>query len=93
MSSGINPDSGLHQLGEVRSEIEVDAVASSVQGDASEEEDGQEEVGEEGGEVDHLAGPLDTLPDAEVAENPGDAEGDHQVNPKASGLVNLVNET
>ena len=79
MSSGINPDSGLHQLGEVRSEIEVDAVASSVQGDASEEEDGQEEVGEEGGEVDHLPCPLDSLPGTEVAEDPGNAQCCHQL--------------
>ena len=93
MSPGINPHSGVAQLAEIRSEIEVDPVASPVQGHPAEEEDGEEEVGEEGGEVDHLAGPLDTLPDAEVAENPGDAEGDHQVNPKASRLVNLVNET
>ena len=79
MSSGINPDSGLHQLGEVRREIEVDAVAGSVQGDASEEEDGQEEVGEEGGEVDHLPCPLDSLPDTEVAEDPGNAQCCHQL--------------
>ena len=54
LSSSIDPDSGLHQLGEVRSEIEVDAVPGTVQGHAAEEEDGEEEVGEEGGEVDNL---------------------------------------
>ena len=89
MSSSIYPDSGLHQLGEVRSEIEVDAVPGPVQGHAAEEEDGEEEVGEEGGEVDHLASPLHSLPDAEVAEDPSDAQSCHQLQSEAARLVDL----
>ena len=44
----------LGQLGEVGHEIEVDAVRGPLQGHAAEEEDRQQEVGEEGGEVDNL---------------------------------------
>ena len=54
MSPGINPHSGVAQLGEIRSEIEVDPVTSPVQGHPAEEEDGEEEVGEESSEVDNL---------------------------------------
>ena len=40
-------------------------------------------------QADHLAGPLDTFPDTEVAENPGDPQGDDQVCPQTARLVNL----
>ena len=44
----------LGQLGEVGHEIEVDAVRGPLQRHAAEEEDRQQEVGEEGGEVNNL---------------------------------------
>ena len=44
----------LGQLGEVGHEIEVDPVRGPLQRHAAEEEDRQQEVGEEGGEVDNL---------------------------------------
>ena len=90
LGGGVNPDSGVAQLREVGHQVEVDSVRGALKGNAAEEEDEEEEVGEESGEVDHLAGPLDPLPDAEVAEDPGDAKGDHQVHPEAPGLVNLT---
>ena len=89
LGGGINPDPGLGQLGEVWHQIEVDSISCTVQSDSSEEEDGEEEVGEERSEVDNLASPLDTLPDAEVAENPGNAESDDQVNSQSSSIINL----
>ena len=93
LGCGVNPDPGVAQLGEVGHKIEVDTVRGALESHAAEEEDEEKEVGEEGGEVDHLAGPLDPLPDAEVTEDPGDAKSDHQVNPEASGLINLKNKT
>ena len=89
MSPGINPHSGVAQLAEIRSEIEVDPVASPVQGHPAEEEDGEEEVGEESSEVDNLPSPLDSFPDAEVAENPGNAQSANQLQPQTARLVNL----
>lgn len=93
LGCSVNPDPRVAQLGEVGHQIEVDTVRGALESHAAEEEDEEKEVGEEGGEVDHLAGPLDPLPDAEVAEDPGDAESDHQVNPEAPGLINLTNKT
>ena len=90
MSPGINPHSGVAQLAEIRSEIEVDPVASPVQGHPAEEEDGEEEVGEESREVNNLSSPLDSLPDAEVAEDPGNAQSAHQLQSETAGLVYLV---
>ena len=90
MSPGINPHSGVAQLGEIRSEIKVDPVTSSVQGHSAEEEDGEEEVREESGEVDNLSGPFDSFPDAEVAEDPGNAKSANQLQPETASLVNLV---
>ena len=89
MSPGINPHSGVAQLGEIRSEIEVDPVTGSVQSHPAEEEDGEEEVGEESSEVDNLPSPLDSFPDAEVAEDPGNAQGADQLQSQTSGLANL----
>ena len=93
LSPGINPHSGVAQLAEIRREIEVDPVPSPGESHAAEEEDGEEEVGEESREVNHFSSPLDSLPDTEVAEDPGDAKGDHQVYPEATGLVNLTNNS
>ena len=90
LSPGINPHSGVAQLGEVRSEIEVDPVTSPVQSHPAEEEDGEEEVREESGEVDNLSSPFDSFPDAEVAEDPGNAKCANQLQSETARLVNLV---
>ena len=44
---------------------------SSLESDSSEEEDGEDHVGEEGGEVDDLAGAGDALHEDEIDEDPG----------------------
>ena len=90
LSPGINPHSGVAQLGEIRSEIEVDPVTGPVQSHPAEEEDGEEEVGEESGEVDNLPGPLDSFPDAEVAEDPSNAQSANQLQSQTTSLVNLL---
>ena len=90
MSPGINPHSGVAQLAEVRSEIEVDPVTSPVQSHPAEEEDGEEEVREESSEVDNLSGPFDSFPDAEVAENPSNAQSADKLQSETPRLVNLV---
>ena len=43
----------------------------SLESDSSEEEDGEDHVGEEGGEVDDLAGAGDALHEDEIDEDPG----------------------
>ena len=90
LSPGINPHPGVAQLAEIRREIEVDPVPSPGESHAAEEEDGEEEVGEESREVNNLSSPLDSLPDAEVAEDPGNAQSAHQLQSETAGLVYLV---
>ena len=90
LSPGINPNSRFAQLAEIRRQIEVDPVTGPVQSHAAEEEDGEEEVGEESREVNHFSSPLDSLPDAEVAEDPGNAQSAHQLQSETAGLVYLV---
>ena len=89
LSCSINPDTRVSQFGEVRCHVELDTIQSSIQSDASEEEDGEEEVGEESSEVDNLASPFDTFPDAEVAENPGNTKSQHKLQAETTGLLNL----
>ena len=43
----------------------------ALESDPSEEEDGEDHVGEEGGEVDDLAGACDALHEDEIDEDPG----------------------
>ena len=38
----------------------------------------------------NLSSPLDPLPYAEVADHPGDPQGDHQLSLQAAWLVNLM---
>ena len=90
LSPGINPHPGVAQLAEIRREIEVDPVPSPGESHSAEEEDGEEEVGEESSEVDNLPGPLDSFPDAEVAEDPSNAQSANQLQSQTARLVNLV---
>ena len=90
LSPSINPHSGVAQLGEIRSKIEVDPVTSPVQGDPAEEEDGEEEVREESSEVDNLSSPFDSFPDAEVAEDPSNAQSANKLQSETPRLVNLL---
>ena len=88
LGGGIDPDPGVSELVKVGIEEVGEAIGGTIESDASEEEDGEEDVGEDGSEVDHLARPADALPDAEVAENPGDAEGDDQLDPQTARFIN-----
>ena len=90
LSPGINPHSRFAQLAEIRRQIEVDPVTGPVQSHAAEEEDGEEEVGEESCEVDNLSGPLDSFPDAEVAEDPGNAQSANKLQSQTASIVDLV---
>ena len=51
---GIQPDCGEEQLIHLGSEHVGEPLRSTMQGDPAEEEDGQDKVREEGGEVNHL---------------------------------------
>ena len=63
------------------------ASSGSLQGDPSEEEDGEDHVGEEGGEVDDLAGAGDALHEDEIDEDPG---GDQAENIPVLQSSNIV---
>ena len=90
LSSGINPHPGVAQLAEIRRQIEVDPVPGPGESHPAEEEDGEEEVGEESGEVDNLSSPFDSFPDAEVAEDPGNAQSANKLQSETASLVDLV---
>lgn len=55
LCSGVGPHLSISQLTEIRLEIKDKTFGSSGKRDSPHEEDGEHEVGEEGGEVDHLA--------------------------------------
>lgn len=76
---GVDPDLGVAQFGEVGHEVELDAEEGAGQCDASNEEDREEDVGEQGREVDHLSRPLDTFPDTKVHHDPDDEQRSGQL--------------
>ncbi len=60
----------------VRGEHVCDPVRGPLEGEAADEEDCQDDVGEEGGEVDDLPGGGDALADHHVHRQPGYGQGE-----------------
>jgi len=81
------PHLWIRQFGEVGLQVEDDAVHGPVQGDAPDKQDGEDDVREDGREVDHLATPLDAAPHAEVDEDPDGQQGDGQLPHQAARRV------
>ena len=65
------PHLDIHETVESGGDVVVDAVHSTVQGETEAQEDGEDDVGEDGGEVDCLAEALDTPDESEEDDNPG----------------------
>lgn len=63
------------------------ASTGTAQRDAAYEEDGEHNVGEQGGEVDHLAGTLDALHNDEEYDGPGQQQAQHNPPLEAAGLI------
>jgi hypothetical protein len=80
------------QFRQVRTDIELDAIHGAGQGDATNQQHGQQNIGEEGSEVHNLASPFDTLPDAEVAQNPHQQQGAGQLPTDAAHLVDTAGD-
>ena len=60
---------------------------SSLESDPSEEEDGEDHVGEEGGEVDDLARAGDALHEDEIDEDPGGYQAENIPVLESSNIV------
>ena len=54
----------------------VDQILGSETREIPDEKDEEDDVGEGGGEVDHLAARLDPLEEAQEVDQPGDAEAE-----------------
>ena len=67
----VEPDGGFQQHLHLRREHVDETLRGALESDPSEEEDGEDHVGEEGGEVDDLAGAGDALHEDEIDEDPG----------------------
>ena len=64
-----------------------EAGRGPLEGDSSEEEDGEHHVGEEGGEVDDLAGAGDSLHEDEIDEDPGEDQTENIPILESSNIV------
>jgi len=63
------------------------ASSGSSQRNAADEEDGQHNVGEQRGEIDHFARALDALHHDEEDNGPGEHQAEHDPPLEATGLV------
>lgn len=92
MHDTIRASHGVGEPVHVGQHVELDALHGAGERETADEQDEQQHVGEERGEVDHLSGPLDALPDAEVAQHPGDEQSDGQRHAQVTGLVQAVRD-
>ena len=81
----VDPHLRLEQFREVWLEIELQAETGAGQRHAADEQNEQHGVGEQGGEVDDLARPADTLEDGQIAQNPRDRQRQRQFPTKTVG--------
>ena len=79
LTGGIPPNVDLQHLLPLGDEEKQESIQSSRQGDPSNQEGDEDEVGEGGGEVDHLAARLHPLHQAEEDDDPGKGEGKGQL--------------
>lgn len=83
----IQPHRWLQQLLHLRRVHVHQPGSGAAQRNPTNEEDGQHDVGEEGGEVDHLARALDALHHDEEDNGPGEQQAEHNPPLEAAGLV------
>lgn len=83
----VQPDGRLQQLLHLGRVHVHQAGTRSPECYAPYEEDGQHNVGEQGGEVDHLAGALDALHHDEEDNGPGEEQAEDNPPLQAAGLV------
>lgn len=76
--------SGFVKFIKLRGEVEGDALGGAVESDTADEQHRQQEVREKSREVNHFASAFDTLPDAEVADEPDERQCADQLPAKSS---------
>ena len=87
LRGGIDPDLGFPDLVPVRVEEELETLHGPGQGDAPDDEGDEEEDGQRGGDVDNLPRGGDSLPQAEVHDDPGEDEEAQQLQPDGAHVV------
>ena len=87
LDRGICPDLDFEQLGPVGLDIESDSLHGSGKRQSTDQEDGQDEIGEEGGEVDDLAEALHAFQQSEEDDGPGQSEAEHELGAEASNVL------
>lgn len=92
LGDSVDPYFRLHQFGHVGHHVELDALHGAGEGDSSDQQHSQQEVWEQGGEVDHLAGPPDSLPDAEVAQHPHQQQGSSQLPTDVTNVLDTARD-
>lgn len=80
------------KLGQIRAHVEFDTLERSRQSNATDQQDSQQEVREQGSEVHDLTGPFDSLPDAEVAQNPHQQKSSGQLPTDRSNLIDTTGD-
>ena len=70
-------------------DVEQDSIVGSIKGDATDKENNEDELGEEGCEVDDLAAGLDPLDEAEADDEPGDGKAEDKL-PTSSSNPSIV---
>ena len=86
MSCGRSPDGEVQDLLPVGDKEVVEAVPGAGLNDAHDEQDHEDQVGEGGGEVDHLAAGLDPLAQADEHDDPGEQEVEAELHVQLSDV-------
>ena len=89
MSRGRSPDCKVQDLLPVGDKEVVEAVPGAGLDNAHDEQDHEDQVGEGGGEVDHLAAGLDPLAQADEHDDPGEQEVKAELHVQLSDVPKL----
>ena len=90
LRGGVHPELGVSQEAPVRSQIVTEPLTGPGECQSSPSQDDQDEVGEEGGEVGHLAAGLDPLDEAEGHNTPGRGQAGHALRSEVAKVVPVV---
>ena len=92
LDAGVRPHVDLQQLLPLWGEVERDPVHVAGKGGCTDQEDDEDAVGEEGGEVDQLAEGLDPLPQGAVDDCPSQEQAKSKLPTNGAKVVNSLGD-
>ena len=92
LDAGVRPHVDLQQLLPLWGEVERDPVHVAGKGGGTDQEDDEDAVGEEGGEVDQLAEGLDPLPQGAVDDCPSQEQAKSKLPTNGAKVVNSLGD-